>query len=129
MKFLTKILLYGFLVWAVPFVTSVLIFPLKSSNRALWESIMPNVIAITTVVFAVLYLRRLQKNFLRDAISAGVIWLGVSLTLDLLLFMEGPMKMTFIDYMSDIGLTYVMVPVITTGFGYLLEKHTGQKTN
>jgi hypothetical protein len=40
--------------------------------------------------------------------------------------MEGPMKMPFIDYMADIGLTYSLIPIITVGFGYLLEKHVVQ---
>lgn len=127
MKSMKKVLLYGFLVWLIPFIVSFLIFPLKSSNRALWESIMPIVIGGTTVTFAVLYLNKLKGSFLKEAVLAGVIWLGINLILDLLLFMEGPMKMSFIDYIADIGLTYLLIPTITVGFGYLLEKHVKQK--
>jgi hypothetical protein len=60
-------------------------------------------------------------------VLAGVIWLGINLILDLLLFMEGPMKMPFVDYIVDIGLTYLLIPIITAGFGYLLEEQAGQK--
>lgn len=127
MKSMKKVLLYGFLVWLIPFIVSFLIFPLKSSNRALWESIMPIVIGGTTVTFAVLYLNKLKGSFFKEALLAGVIWLGINLILDLLLFMEGPMKMPFIDYIADIGLTYLLIPTITVGFGYLLEKHVKQK--
>jgi len=127
MKSIKKVLLYGFLVWLIPFIVSFLIFPLKSSNRVLWESIMPIVICGTTVTFAVLYLNRLQGSFFREAVLAGTTWLGINLLLDLLLFMEGPMKMPFIDYIADIGLTYVLIPIITAGFGYLLEKNAKQK--
>jgi hypothetical protein len=35
--------------------------------------------------------------------------------------MEGPMKMSFADYMKDIGLTYLIIPIVSIGFGYLLE--------
>jgi hypothetical protein len=87
---------------------------------------MPIVLCGTTVTFAVLYLNKLQGCFLKEALLAGVIWLGISLILDLFLFMEGPMKMPFIDYMADIGLTYSLIPIITVGFGYLLEKHVVQ---
>jgi len=31
------------------------------------------------------------------------------------------MQMSFADYIMDIGLTYVMIPVITTGMGYLAQ--------
>jgi uncharacterized membrane protein YpjA len=88
---------------------------------------MPIVICGTTVTFAVLYLNRLQGSFFREAVLAGTTWLGINLLLDLLLFMEGPMKMPFIDYIADIGLTYVLIPIITAGFGYLLEKNAKQK--
>jgi hypothetical protein len=39
-----------------------------------------------------------------------------------LLFSWGPMQMTFTDYMYDIGLMYLMIPMITTGTGYLMDK-------
>ena len=122
MKSIKKALLYGFLVWLIPFIVSFLIFPLKSSNRALWESIMPVVITISAVPFLILYFSKLQAHFLKEAVLLGIIWLAISLILDLLLFMEGPMKMSFADYMMDIGLTYLMIPTISIGFGYLLEK-------
>jgi len=122
MKSIKKALLYGFLVWLIPFIVSFLIFPLKSSNRALWESIMPVVITISAVPFLILYFSKLQAHFLKEAVLLGIIWLAISLILDLLLFMEGPMKMSFADYMMDIGLTYLMIPTISIGFGCLLEK-------
>jgi len=122
MKSIKKALLYGFLVWLVPFVISFLMFPLKSSNRVLWESIMPVVISISAVLFSVLYFRRLQANFLKEAVLVGIIWLAISIILDLCLFMKGPMKMSLAEYIMDIGLTYLMIPIISIGFGYLLEK-------
>ena len=41
-----------------------------------------------------------------------------------LLFSEGPMKMPFADYIKDIGLTYLIIPMVTLGFGYLLQQKT-----
>jgi len=52
----------------------------------------------------------------------GVVWFLVNVMLDLLLFMEGPMKMSFADYMADIGLTYLIIPSVTFGLGYSLQK-------
>jgi len=73
-------------------------------------------------VFLILYLRSIEADFLREGILLGLIWLAISLLIDLLLFMEGPMKMSFTDCMMDIGLTYLIVPTPSVGFGYLLEK-------
>ena len=55
MKSIKKILLYGFLIWLIPFLVSILIFPLKTSTPALFESITPVVITIWVVLFSLLY--------------------------------------------------------------------------
>jgi len=122
MKKYLKIGLFGFLVWLIPFAVSFLIFPLRTSNRALFESIMPVVITICVVLFSIIYLRRIETDFLKEGILLGVIWCAISLIIDLLLFMEGPMKMSFTDYLMDIGLTYLIILIVSVGFGYLLEK-------
>lgn len=122
MESLKIALLYGFLVWLIPFIVSFIIFPTKTSLSALFESIMPVVITICVVVFSILYFGKVEADFLKEGILLGIIWLVISLVVDLLLFMEGPMKMTFVDYMMDVGLTYLMIPTITIGFGYLLAK-------
>lgn len=88
MKF-SKALLYGFLVWIVPFAVSVLDL----------------------------------SAFLSEGVRIGAVWLAISLFIDLLLFMEGPMKMSLLDYVKDIGLTYLIIPTITIGFGYLLGRY------
>jgi hypothetical protein len=33
------------------------------------------------------------------------------------MFSWGPMKMTIIDYLKDIGITYIMIPVISLFMG------------
>ena len=125
MKSFRKALLHGFLVWLIPFVVSVLIFPIKTSLPALFESIMPVVVTLCVVPFSILYFRKLGADLLKEGILLGVTWLAISLILDLLLFTpESPMKMSFTDYMMDIGLTYLIIPTITIGFGYLLEKQS-----
>ena len=115
-------MLYGFLVWLIPFAVSFLIYPLRGSHRALFESIMPVVLTICVVFFSNLFLRKSGEKFLKEGIMLGILWFAISLVIDLLMFMKGPMKMTFADYMMDIGLTYLIIPVITVGSGYLLTK-------
>ncbi len=122
MKSMKKALLFGFFIWLIPFSVSVLIFPLRTSSRALFESIMPVVITICVVFFLILYFRKVEDGFLREGIILGVRWLAISLLIDLLLFMWGPMKMTLADYMMDIGLTYLIIPTITIGAGYIMSK-------
>jgi hypothetical protein len=123
MKSIKKALVYGFAVWVIPFVIAIMIFPIRISDRPLFESIMLFVVTLCVVSFSVLYLRDLQAGFLREGTLLGITWFVISIALDLLMFMpESPMKMGIVDYMKDIGLTYLIIPTITVGFGYLAEK-------
>jgi len=116
MKHPVKAILYGLAVWLIPFAVAFFIFPLQ---RALFESIMAVVIAISVVVFANLYFRKVKTGFVNEGVQLGIVWFVVSFLLDMLMFSWGPMKMAFAEYVADIGVTYLMIPAITIGFGYV----------
>ena len=122
MKSLKLALIYGFMLWVIPFAAAVALFQVRNNQRPLFESIMPVLLAICAVRLADLYWREVEIHFLREGILLGVIWLVISIGIDLLMFMWGPMKMSFADYMMDIGITYLIFPAITIGMGYLLEQ-------
>ncbi len=122
-----KIGLFGFFVWLIPFVVSVLIFPLRAMQRPLFESIMPVVIAIWTVFFAMIYLSGLKSDFRKEGIYIGMAWFLMSIILDLLIFVEGSIRMSLWDYAMDVPVTYLMIPTITFGFGYLMEQYSRQQ--
>jgi len=122
MKSFKQVIVYGFLIWLIPFLVSILIFPFKTSHPPLFESIMPVVLTATVVFFSVLYFKDMAEIAVLDGVLLGVIWFGISIILDLLMFMEGPMKMTLFNYMMDIGLTYLLIPAVTTGIVVLCEK-------
>jgi len=122
-----KVVLFGFLLWLIPFAVSALIFPLKGLDRPLFESIMPVIIVIWTVFFSIIYLTSKnlsgKKGHLqRECAKIGLAWLIMSIVLDLMIFIEGPLKMSLWDYTTDIAVTYLMIPIITSGFGYLLDR-------
>lgn len=119
----TKILIFGFLMWLVPFLVSVVIYPLKTSENPFFESIMSVVLTLTVVLFSIKYFRNLRTDFLREGILTGTVWFSISIILDLSLFIWGPMQMSFENYMMDIGLTYLIIPTVTVGFGYIIQKH------
>jgi hypothetical protein len=122
MKSLKLAALYGFILWLIPFAAAIALFAVRNNQRPLFESIMPVVLAICAVVLADLYLRQVATNFVREGILLGVIWLVISIVIDLLMFMWGPMQMGLTDYLMDIGITYLIYPAITIGMGYLLEQ-------
>jgi len=112
-----RAVLFGFLIWLIAFLVAVAISPIRESSRALFESIMPVVLAVSTVAFAVLYFRRVRSAFVREAMLLGLLWFMISVVIDLPLMMTGPMQMTLLEYAADIGLAYVIIPVITIGIG------------
>ncbi len=125
MRSIKSTLVYGFLVWLIPFIVGFLLFPIHEFNRILFESIMPVVVTISAVLFTILYFKKQKSDYFKEGISLGITWLIISIVIDLLLFMWGPMKMTFLDYMIDIGLTYLIIPIITIGMGALIENKRG----
>jgi len=120
MKSVGKAVLYGFLVWLIPFVASFFVFSLKKAGDPLFDTIMAVVTAVVGTCFSVLYLKRVSTGFLKEGLFLGVIFFAVSVGIDLLTFMWGPMKVSFAGYMKDIGLAYLVYPAITIGNAYLL---------
>jgi hypothetical protein len=120
-----RALLLGFLVWLIPFVVSFLAFPLKESWRSLFESIMPLTLSLTVVPCAVLYLRRVQTALVKEGILLGVLWLVISVVIDLPLMLSPPLNYTLVEYVADIGLTYLMIPVITVGIALAASRNIG----
>lgn len=118
-----RALVYGLLVWLIPFAVAFAIFPLRQSNRPLFESLMPVAVAAAVVGFAVRYFRSVTAAFAREGLRLGLVWLLISVTIDApLMLFGGPMHMSLGQYLADIGLTYLLMPVITVGIGAALAR-------
>jgi predicted ABC-type exoprotein transport system permease subunit len=112
-----KALLYGFLIWLFVFGVAFVIFPLREMWRSLFESIMPVAIVLATTAFSHLYLKDRNERVIREAVIVGFVWLAVNLAVDIPLMMTGPMQMPLVEYMADIGVTYLMIPAIAISMG------------
>ena len=115
---------FGFLVWLIPFLVSFPIFELRESNRPLFESIMPVVLTITVLLFSVLFFKRIEKNYFQLGFYIGIIWFIIAIFIDLLMFLpeNTPMHMDLFSYITDIGLTYLIIFIIPVCIGFLLEQ-------
>src|SRR5690348_16986577 len=103
----------GLASWMIPFLLAFPLFPLKKSNGPLFESSMALIVLLTAGALFSLYFRG-RAISVREALSVGVLWLAVNLTMDYPMFAYGPMKMEAWAYYSEIGLVYLMFP--TFGF-------------
>jgi hypothetical protein len=108
-----RALTFGFLAWLIPFAISFTIASLKESWRSLFESIMAVTVSATVAVFAVLYFRRTGNRTLGEGAGLGALWLVISVLIDLPLMLSPPLSYSPVEYAADVGLTYLMMPVIT----------------
>jgi hypothetical protein len=106
------------LIWLIAFAVSVVIFPLRAAQRPLFESIMPVALAVATTGLALDLMRRTATSGWRNGLTVGLLWLAINVLIDLPLFtLGGPMLMPLSDYVMDIAVTYLIIPVITVGLG------------
>jgi len=118
-----KICLFGVIIWLIPFLFSFFIWELHDSNRPLFESLMPVVLTSSVVVMAILHYKKLEKGYFSEGILIGILWFVINILIDMVMFLpESPMQMSFTNYMMDIGLTYLIIPIVAIGIGYIIEK-------
>ncbi len=122
-----RALLFGFLVWLIPFVVAFAIFPLRQSARPLFESIMPVTLTLVVVAFGLTYFKGVTRGFVREGVFLGLLWMAVSWVIDApLMLLGGPMKMSIGDYAADIGLTYLIMPIVTVALGLALARNAAR---
>jgi len=112
-------ILYGFFVWLIPFLVSIMIYSFKLSNYPVFETIMTITLVLIGSIFLILYTKKSNDIDAIEGLKIGILFFIISIIIDLFLFMEGPMKMSFYNYMLDIGLTYSVYPILGTFAGYI----------
>jgi hypothetical protein len=119
-----KAILFGFIIWLIPFIVAFIVFPLKESWRSLFESVMPLTLSIVVVACAVRYFSRVKTDFLKEGVRLGILWFAISVVIDLPLMLSPPINYTLAEYAADIALTYLMMPAITIGIALAALRQT-----
>ena len=121
-----KVLIYGILIWLIPFVASFIFYRPDGTlviSQIFFKTIMILVGAPVGIYLAVRYLGALDKDYLKAGISIGLVWFVMSVVLDLIILL--PMSgMGIAQYFQEIGLRYLIIPMITVGMGSVLESKT-----
>jgi hypothetical protein len=126
MQLIKRTFTYAFLLWLVPFLLSVAIFPLKKTDPAFFQSSLGVISMTLAVLFTVHYFRKTQGS-LKEGIFLGLIFAVISWFFDFLFFVWGPIKMPLLAYIKEIGISYLLYIVIPVGFGYLLGRVKNNK--
>jgi len=123
------LLLFGFLSWLIPFLASI---PFYSSRGVLivdvflFKSIMIVVGSLVGTLLMVWLFLRIREGYLREGILIGFSWLAINWVLDWLVLL--PMSgMDVSTYFSQIGIRYLVIPIIAVSMGFVLERTVGAR--
>ena len=116
-------ILYGFLAWLIPFVTAFFFYSKEGGlviDIFLFKTIMIVVGAIIGAFLLVSYFKKINNSYLREGIIVGLAWFSINILLDLLVLV--PMsEMALTDYFAQIGLRYLVMPVMSIMVGAVLS--------
>jgi hypothetical protein len=110
--------LLGLASWLIPFLVSSLFFDRTGQlliEQPLFKSIMVVVGGGSGVVLLAVAFKRLIPSA-ASGLALGSYWLPINLLLDVLVLVL-VMKMPIMLYVTDIGVRYLLMPIISTGMG------------
>jgi len=110
MTYWKRALSFGLLSWFIPFAISFALFPIKRINAPLFATLMFLIVLVTAGLLLIAYFRKRPISVI-EAVVVGTLWLVMNLALDYPMFAFGPMKMTVLNYYSEIGLVYLTFPI------------------
>lgn len=118
-----KNIVYGFLSWLIPFVASLFFYTeegVLTIDIFLFKSIMIVVGSISAAFLLISYFKGINAEHYKEGIVVGFTWFAINILLDLLILvnMSG---MSVTDYFSQIGLRYIVIPVMSITVGTALK--------
>ncbi|MGD0711353.1 MAG: hypothetical protein ABR968_09245 [Bacteroidales bacterium] len=129
MKKYIKLSLFGLLTWLIPFIVGFFFYTREGVlliSPLFFKSIMIAISSLLATILLVQYFKKITSNYVSEGITIGLIWLAINILLDIIVLV--PMaKMTFINYFSNIGLSYVMIPAMSIAVGFVSENAKTKK--
>ena len=120
---MTMLLVRGFLTWLIPFIVSFLFFTPNGTpliDITFFKSIMTVLGCLVGVLLLIQSFTKIKTNYLKESIRIGLIWFLMNIVLDLI-FLLPLGKLTIMDYIIQIGIRDINIPIISIGMGYLTK--------
>ncbi len=119
-----KRILFGLIIWLIPFVVSIFFWDVEANapiiSMAWFSALMAFCFAIGFSIAAILWFKDVKKDSVRQGWLTGVIWYVELLILDLIVLV-GLFGMSWPDYYVML-LTYLNVIVLGGAIGYIIKK-------
>ena len=115
MKKSFRLILFGALLWIIPFVAAFAFYDSTGKLTTSYDLFKSSMIVISSLVgayFIFLYFKPIVKDFVKEGVMVGLIWLAINLVLDIFILVPFA-KMAMKDYFASIGLRYLQIPIFT----------------
>ncbi|OZB95376.1 hypothetical protein [Paenibacillus sp. XY044] len=123
-KQLWKLVFFGFLTWLIPLAFSFLFYNKEghlSIDYTLFKTLLIIARAVVGTPLLALYLDRVRSDYIRQGVLLGALWFLMNIGLDALVLLPW-MKISFLDYLGQIGLRYLSMPMMSIAVGWLLTR-------
>ncbi|NYB27716.1 MAG: hypothetical protein HVN34_10410 [Methanobacteriaceae archaeon] len=119
-KKILEIIGFGFIVWLIP--TIVTYFASDAGSVQLYDFTASVAIGGSAVVLSYIYFKDITSHFVREGVILAIVWVLITIVLDVVLIYLGISKTSLIEYAVTIVPLYVIIPAITIGFGLYLDQ-------
>lgn len=123
MKTFKNVLISGIAIWAIPFITGMFFYSRDGQllvDVFLFKTVMVVLSCLLGCVFLIWFFKRVKTNYLKQGFVVGLSWLAINWLLDFIILI--PMsKMSISDYFIQIGLRYLVMPIISISMGYIIQ--------
>jgi len=123
-------ILAGFLTWLIPFLASLPFYSPTGTllvGPMLFDSVMVVVGSLTAAVLMIWFFQVVHAGYTREAVITGVVWFIMNWILDLLVLV-GLLGMPLSEYIPNVGLGYLMIPIIVIAAGIIAERAVAGKS-
>ena len=120
-----KAIFLGILMWVIPFVTSFLFFDMNTKQLIIDEHVFKSIMLLESsvlgVILIVYFFRSIKFSFFKEGLILGLLWFVINCLLDVILLL--PMsKMALPVWFGQIGVRYLMAPIMGGAMGYMADK-------
>lgn len=102
-------------------ITALLIY--LPNETYLFDILTAITVTISVAAFSYLYFKDISADFIKEGVIIGVLWVIISVVLDIILILLGVNKISLFNYALMVLPLYVIIPAITIGYGLYIDQN------
>lgn len=130
MSHVIRVVAYGVLIWMLNFSASMIFAGSDGfvhGDYTQFRAVMFMTNTLSAACLLALHFRHVKRSFLREGILVGTVWLEINLSLDFLVVVPRS-GLGIIDYLTQIGIDYIGIPVLAILVGFVMTSRNPRPT-